>query len=405
MRLLMLMRDHLPPFRPDVAVLFGRELHKLGVHTDLLGQAAAKSEASRWPAGELWLSGRERPGLLGDLLRPLFDLPLLWRLQAGHGLVQVRDKIRSALLVRAWSRLRGKPWVYWMSFPIAEGLHARSQQLAQGRRGPSVWLLQARAALAMRLFYRHVAPCADHLFVQSHAMLEFMAAKGVARQRMTAVPMGVDAFMLAQVQPLAERPAHLQGRRLVVYLGALGRARNPQFLLEALAALRLQEPAALLLLVGDAASQDERDWLRACIKASGQAEHVHLTGWMPQSEALRWVASAELGWSPVPRGELFDVSSPTKAVEYLGLGLPCVGNDIPDQQRVLSQSGGGVCVPMEAAAFAAASASLLADPTRAKAMGRSGQAWVARHRDYAVLAAEVAAVYRQLLGHSNPSGH
>jgi glycosyltransferase involved in cell wall biosynthesis len=393
----MLLRDHLPPARADVAVLFGQELPRLGVHCDLLGQGAATDPQPAWPAGQLWRVGSERAGLLADLLRPLWDWALLWRLQRQHDLVQVRDKIRTALLVRFWARLRRKPWTYWMSFPIAEGLAARSEQLAQGRAWPVAALLRCRAWLAQYLFYRWVAPAADHLFVQSQAMLEMMAARGIARRRMTAVPMGVQATALAAVQPFDVLPAVLQGRRVVAYLGALGRARDPAFMLDALRLLLQREPKALLLLVGDAPALDERAWLREAIASSGLAAQVHLTGWLPQPEALRWLACAELGWSPVPRGPLFDVSSPTKAVEYLGLGLPCVGNDIPDQQLVLTESGGGLCVTMQAEAFAVATLRLLADPVAARAMGRQGQRWVAEHRDYRVLAAEVAAVYQRLL--------
>jgi len=396
-RLLFLLRDYLPPTRPDVAVLFGQELPRLGVQSDLLGQAAAPKRAADWSAGEVWCVGHERPGVLGDLLRPLADLAMLWRLQREHSIVQVRDKIRTAVLVRLWAHWRRKPWTYWMSFPIAEGLAVRGEQLAEGRAWPIAALLRLRARAAHYLFYRWVAPAADHVFVQSQAMLEMMAARGIPRSRMSAVPMGVQATALAAVRPFETQPAVLQGRRVVAYLGTLGSARAPRFMLEALRNLRQQEPSALLLLVGDAPSADERLGLRDAIAASGLAAHVHLTGWLPQPEALRWLACAEVGWSPVPRGPLFDVSSPTKAVEYLGLGLPCVGNDIPDQELVLRESGGGWCVPMQPEAFAEATMRLLADPAAARAMGQRGQDWVAKHRDYAVLAAGVAAVYQRLL--------
>lgn len=392
------MRDFLPPFRPDVAVLFGRELLKLGVQSDLIGQRAARNEPCTWPAGRVWVRGREGSGALGELLRPFHDLLLLRHTGADHQLIQVRDKIRTALLVRAWAALHNKPWAYWMSFPIAEGHAQRAKEMPTGLRGV---LLRLRAALAHRLFYHHVVPHARHIFVQSEAMLEAMVARGLPRERMSAVPMGVDFPLLAKVEPLDEPPAHWRGRRVVGYLGSLGRARDPEFLLSSLRLLRELEPTAMLLLVGDAPSEEERCWLRARIADSGLAEHVHLTGWLPQAEALRWLACAELAWSPVPRGPLFDVSSPTKAVEYLALGLPCVGNDIPDQQLVLTQSGGGICVPMEIEAFAHASMRLLDDPRAARTMASAGKSWVQQHRDYGVLALHVAAVYERLCSTSD----
>ena len=395
MRLLFLMRDPLPPLRADVALLFGRELPRLGVHSDLLGQWAsggAETDAV-WPAGRLFLQGSDQPGWLAALLRPLQDLAFCWRLSDAHQLIQVRDKIFGALMVRLLAGWR-RPWTYWMSFPIAEGHAQRAREI--GGRGPRAWAHALRARAAHHVFYRCVAPHADHVFVQSEAMLAHMLANGVPRERLSAVPMGVDTQMLSAISPLTPRPAAWAGRRVIAYLGSLGRARDPEFLLRALRCLRQSEPQALLLLIGDAPSADERAWLRERIAASGLQDHVQLSGWLPQSEALRWLASSELAWSPIPRGPLFDVSSPTKLVEALGLGLPCVANDIPDQALVLAQSGAGLCVPLEPEAFAAASLRLLREPTTRAAMAARGPAWVRQHRDVAVLAAAVAAVYQGL---------
>jgi glycosyltransferase involved in cell wall biosynthesis len=113
---------------------------------------------------------------------------------------------------------------------------------------------------------------------------------------------------------------------------------------------------------------------------------------------LALLRHADVGLSPIPRGTLFDVSSPTKAAEYLALGLPCVGNDIPDQQLVLEQSGAGLCVPMEAQPFAAACLSVLQQPDLAAKLRANGPPWVAAHRSYQVLAHSVAAVYHRLVG-------
>ncbi|MFN7693961.1 MAG: glycosyltransferase [Burkholderiales bacterium] len=399
-RVFFLLRDGLPTYRPDVAILFGQELPKKGIQADLLGQQGREGLASAecdWPAGRMKIEGRDSGSLLGELFRPMWDLASFRHLRGFHDLIQVRDKIRAALIALAFARVTGKPFTFWMSFPMALGFQVRADQVAASAGAFRAVPHRLRARWASRVFFAWVAPFADHIFVQSQAMLEMMAARGIPRSRMSAVPMGVQATALAAVRPFETQPAVLQGRRVVAYLGTLGSARDPNFMLDALRHLRQQEPKALLLLVGDAPSADERLGLRDAIAASGLAEHVHLTGWLPQPEALRWLACAEVGWSPVPRGPLFDVSSPTKAVEYLGLGLPCVGNDIPDQELVLRESGGGLCVPMQPEAFAEATMRLLADPAAARAMGQRGQDWVAKHRDYAVLAAGVAAVYQRLL--------
>ena len=397
-KLMFLMRDGLPPFRPDVAVLFGKELPKLGVCSDLLGQQAPESEGGAdWPAGRLFVHGRIRQGLLSDALRPLHDLAMVWRLRSEHRIVQVRDKIRSGVLGLLVARLSGRPFTFWMSFPMAEGFRIRTEQVGRERGLLVLALNRLRAVMADRVFYKWLAPRADHLFVQSDTMLDFMAERGVSRQRMTAVPMGVDHEVFAAVSAPVRRPAELDGRRVLAYLGVMGRVRESDFLLDVLRRVREEEPTTMLLLLGDGASPDEQAWLRERIAASGLSAHVWLTGWLPQEQALSLLKCADLGLSPIPRGVLFDVSSPTKAVEYLALGLPCVGNDVPDQRQVLESSGAGLCVPMQVNAFAGACLRLLRDEAGAATMARLGPPWVAAHRSYAMLAAQVAQSYEGLL--------
>lgn len=405
-KLLFLMRDYLMPFRPDVGVLFGKELHRLGVASDLLGQRAKKQPTDTgWPAGQVHFSGAERAGIVGDFSRPLRDLKMLTVLSRSHDLLQVRDKIRTGAVCWLIARVTGRPFVYWMSFPIVEGLAARHVQVGASR-GPVVHFLNwARAGLAKFVFYRLVAPRADHLFVQSEAMLEFMAGKGVVRDKMTAVPMGVDTELFASLPVLETRPEKLAGRPVLAYLGALGQSRQSDFLLHVLQRVREQLPDAMLLLIGEGASEDERRWIRARIAELGLEEHVWLTGWMPQHEALQLLRCADVGLSPVPRGELFDVSSPTKAVEYLALGLPCVGNDIPDQRLVLERSCAGLCVKMNAEDFAAAALRILGDADYAAALRARGPAWAAKNRSYRVLAQAVAKVYFALAGRSGGEVH
>ncbi|OYU27254.1 MAG: hypothetical protein CFE41_11675 [Burkholderiales bacterium PBB2] len=399
MRLFFLMYDYLPAERPDVAVLFGKELKQLGIESDLLGQLkAGKSlvEGQAWPAGSAYIHGGEAVELAGQLWRPLHDLLLLRLLRPEHSIIQVRDKIRTGLLALWIARLTGRKMTYWMSFPFAEGFKARAAQVGASQGSGKQLFFRLRAVCAGHVYYKWLAPRVDHLFVQSDAMLEFMAGKGVPRGKMTAVPMGVDLALFAQGQSSHPRPPQMTGRKVLAYLGTLGQSRHSQFLLEVLRQVRLQEQSAMLLLVGDGASPDEQQWIRQLIADSGLTEHIWLTGWLPQSEGVALLRHADIGLSPIPRGELFDVSSPTKAGEYLALGLPCVGNDIPDQRLVIEASSGGICVPMDVDAFAGACLRIFNDPQYASACGEAGKRWVAHNRSYEKLAQKVAAVYEEL---------
>jgi len=202
-------------------------------------------------------------------------------------------------------------------------------------------------------------------------------------------------FDRAHIAPVHD--ARLDGRRVVLYLGRVARSRKSGFLLDVADHLRAAMPEALLVIAGDAPSNDEMDWMRREIDARGLSQHVLLTGWLPQRTALGYAVRAEVGLSPIPRGTLFDVSSPTKLVEYMALGIPSVANDIPDQRLVIEQSGAGLCVPMEAGPFADAVLALLNDRALAARFAERGPPWVGAHRTYDILARNVAETYRKIL--------
>jgi glycosyltransferase involved in cell wall biosynthesis len=399
-----IVRDPLPPIRADVVTLFGTEMPRYGVGTELVGQGGAQplpASASPWPAGGMHMVGSLR-SRFASVCAPLWDLLGLVRALRGRrpDCIQVRDKIASGLLGRTAAAVLRIPFVYWMSFPIVEGFEVRRDEIRRrgGLANRLLWAAHALRARASRIvIYRLVLPGARHVFVQSDAMADWLAAQGVARNRMTAVPMGVDAtlFDRERITPVAD--PRLDGRRVVLYLGSVARARRSGFLLDVAALLRERMPDVLLVIAGDAPSDDEMAWMRAEIAARGLAGHVLLTGWLPQRTALGYAVRAEVGLSPIPRGTLYDVSSPTKLVEYLALGIPSVANDIPDQRQVIEASGAGLCVPMDARAFADAALSLLQDRVLAAAFAQRGPGWVATHRTYAILGRNVAKVYNSIL--------
>jgi glycosyltransferase involved in cell wall biosynthesis len=392
--ILCILRDPLPPRRADVLTLFGLELPRHGIRTALVGQATSASTAARgtWPGGALHLAGRFG-GALNSMLAPFFDsvgLLRAWRL-ARPDCLQVRDKVLIAVLARLLAALLRIPLVYWMSFPIVEGYVAHVQD-GHVRCFYLQWLHWLRAWSTRVLLYRVVLPGARLVFVQSDAMADALAARGLPRPRLVAVPMGVDLALAQAVVPATD--PRLRGRTVVVYLGSVARARAPAFLLDLAAAF--DRPGMLLVIAGDAPTPDEAAWFRAELARRDLGDRILFTGWLAHAAALGYVARAHVAIAPIPRGPLFDVSSPTKLVEYLALGIPAVASDIPDQRFVLEQSGAGHCVPMTVPAFYAAITGLLDDPGRC-ARGARGQAWVRRHRGYYVIGREVAAHYRRLL--------
>ena len=395
MKILFAMRDALPPFRVDVKMLFGQYLFKKGISTHLVGRSKIKAvSAESWPAGEMSISSLDGEGVIKTfyclLLESFF---LLWYGRTAD-IIQVRDRIR--LLPAAWlsSLLWNKPLGYWVSFPIVEG-HRQVYLEYKNHNILKKYILFLRYVFSRLLFYKVMPFCCDVIFVQSRAMKDSFCIVGIPEKKMMAVPMGVDLEMFSGLHPDIDDK---KNRSLsLCYLGTIAKARQSDFILDVIAGVRIRIPDAQLLIVGDGLTSSEQSWFRSEIEIRGLAACVEITGWLPQNEGISVVANSDLGLSPIPRGALFDVSSPTKAVEYLACGIPCVGNDIPDQKLVLDDSGAGVCVEMNIDSFVNAIVDLWHQPDVREVMSIKGKSYVLTNRNYSVLSEQIYSKYRELI--------
>jgi glycosyltransferase involved in cell wall biosynthesis len=387
--------------RVDVADLFAIRLAALGLEIDYVlfeNQATGLWRAKEWHGARAFIVGRsKRSGLIGRISNKLIeisaDLRTFWQALVGpYDLIQVRDKFVVGVLALAASRLSGKRFVYWLSYPYAES------RILDGKEGRAAypWLSIVGGRVAAWLLYRIIMPNADHVFVQSEQMLDDIAAEGVSRELMTAVPMGVNESMLA-VAPAVVEPDS------ILYLGTLNRVRRLDTLVEALAIVRQTNANARLIIVGDGPTPADRDYLQQVVQRCGLSDAVEFTGALPMADAHAYVARAAVCVSPFYPTPVLQSTSPTKIVEYMALGRPVVANSHPEQSRIIAESAAGLCVEWSAAEFARAIGELLDDPVAAEAMAARGRDYVGAHRTYAVIAPLVAREYARLVPHTASS--
>ena len=393
MRLLYLTAEEWPTFRADINVLFGKYLPRYGVYSDLLTEASLSQHASTWPAGKAVTCRVPSNRAAHYIVKFLHQFKVLLTTNYDdYAAVQVRDMTIIALVALVMSTIKNKPFFYWLSYPQSEGQIQRAK--ARGMRaGMKYWFPLLQGTVGKWLLYRVILPKSDHIFVQSTNMLEMLAEQGVAVSKMTPVPMGVDVEATQEMLTPSQNDA-LKDKRVIIYLGTLDRVRQIEILFEMLVIVKKQISNVLLVLAGDTEDSDHRAWLKQEAQRLGVTESILWTGWQPMQEAWRYVIAAEVGLSPFPRGYLLDMASPTKAVEYMALGLPVVANDNPDQQQVIVESRAGLCVPMSAQDFANATLTLLNDSKLRANMSVLGKAYVAQKRSYQQLAKALAAEYK-----------
>jgi glycosyltransferase involved in cell wall biosynthesis len=312
--------------------------------------------------------------------------------------IQLRDKTFIGLVALAIAWWRGMPFFYWMSFPYGPSLLQLARTDAVRRNLPRRFYLWWRGAVGDWLLHAIVLRCADHVFVQSDRMLEDLSARGVARERMTAVPMCIDPDRFATALPSSFLPSIAADSRVVGYLGEASKARRMDFLIAAVARARESVPNIYLLIVGDAILPEEQAWLRERVASAGMTEHCHITGWLAPEAATETLGAAEICLALMAPDPILDSTTPTKLVEYLAMGRPVVANDHPDQTRVLEASGAGTVAPYIIDEYAAAIVRLLAMRERHGEIGAQGRTFVLDERAYPTMARRLAARYRALLG-------
>lgn len=399
-RLFYFVADAFPAWRSDVIELFGRELPRRGLE---VAWSMRRSKAGRCSQVQQENQTVYLPASIGKgsspakiasrLLEALYEAPRFLDLVLRNrvDIVQVRDD-RYLAALWAWmaARLTGARYVYWLSFPFPEH-DAESAKLAKG---PRRAFLTFRAQLTGWWLYRVQLRLADHVFVQSESMADDIAAYGVARRRMTAVPMGVPMGLIEWAA--SHRRVVQPG--LVIYIGTLAASRRLTTVIEAFAIVTQTQPAARLLMVGEGDRPGEREALEQLARRLGIADRVTFTGFLPMEKVWELAAGAAVGLSPFFPDRVLRVASPTKLVEYMALGCPAICNDHPEQSAIIGQSGAGLCVPWGAENFAAAICRLLDNPESAEHMGARGPAWVTARRTYRIIADEVWRQYLRIAG-------
>ena len=160
---------------------------------------------------------------------------------------------------------------------------------------------------------------AAHIIVVSEFMKRILNDQwDIGTQDITVVPNGYFSDRIRGMQQIDTIP----GR--VCFLGTL----HPKVDLEAFEAIANLSSVSEVLVIGDGAERERLNRLAATHAA------IHATGRLPDDEAFRLLASAELVVNPQTSSDLQRSSSPVKLYYYAALGKPMVishGPSIVDQ--------------------------------------------------------------------------
>ncbi len=222
------------------------------------------------------------------------------------------------------------------------------------------------------------------------ARREVLAQGLIPAAKVVAIPNGIrlDAFEPANDAARAALVRELglpQGTRLIGAVGRLNWAKDPVSLVRAFRMVRERHPATALAWIGDGALRAE---VEAAATSEGVADRVILLG--DRSDVPRLLAGLDL----------YAMSSLTEGysialLEACAADLPIVATDVGGNGEIVRNGINGLLVPArDPQRLADALAALLADPARARDMGRAGRDWALASASIPAMAARYESAYR-----------
>lgn len=291
----------------------------------------AAVEARMESAGISWhpLTYHKRPTVpatLFDVTQGLFAS--LWLvLRHRLGLIHARSYV-SALIAWLAKLLTGTPYIFDM-----RGFWP--DERADG----GIWPREGRIYRAVKKIERVLLRGADHIVTLTHAskgVIEgFPFLQGGKPVRVTVIPTCADLARFSPGERRADNPYVLG------YLGSIGTWYLFDEVIACFAALRRRLPDARLLVV----NRNEQDLVRRLVAEAGLPESaVEITA-ADHAEVPAQVRRMSAGAAIIKPVYSKLASAPTKLAEYLGCGVPCLGNvDVGDMEMMLEGEGGGVAL-------------------------------------------------------------
>jgi glycosyltransferase involved in cell wall biosynthesis len=227
----------------------------------------------------------------------------------------------------------------------------------------------------------------DRFVAVSIAVAEGLARTGVPGERTVVVPNGIDVTGVRTRAGAPPRVAPPDAPQRVGFVGRLERVKGCEYFIDAAGLITASHPDVAFVIAGTG-SLDAT--LRARAASSPASKRITFSGYLDEPAPLL----STLDVLCVPS---LSEASGLSAMESLALGVPVVASRVGGLPDVVIDGVTGALVPpADSGALAAAVSGLLADPERARALGRAGREHVEQHFTAARMVAAYLRVYEDL---------
>lgn len=189
---------------------------------------------------------------------------------------------------------------------------------------------------------------ADHIVTVGNDYRRGLVEKGVAWNRISVVPNGVDVrdFRFSGNREQVRAGYGLQGRFVCGYVGTIGMAHGLEVMLDAAELAKAKGcDDVLFWIVGDGARREDL----LADAARRKLHNVIFAGLLPKAEMPSVINSCDAFLVHLRGAELFSTVLPSKLFEAMALEVPVICGVRGQAQDIVSESGAGVAMEPDSA--------------------------------------------------------
>ena len=236
---------------------------------------------------------------------------------------------------------------------------------------------------------------ADEVIVISESLREYLILKGIAAEKITVLPNGVDSEVLSPLkksEDLIER-YQLENSTVLGFIGSITNYEGLELIIDTVEALNYSNEFTerfKLLVVGDG---QHRAALQRKVLEQNLSDDIIFTGKVPFETVKDYYSVIDI--APFPRQDklVCQLVTPIKTYEAMAMGKRVIVSDVNAlKEMVIDQVNGVYFKADNQEAFEEAVISVLNN----EAIGESAREWVVENRDWKVLLQKLVKVYEKL---------
>ena len=281
--------------------------------------------------------------------------------------------------------------VFQRSYPIYD----LRKEAVKKMKGINRILQTARNNFWHKKTLKHMISC-DAIFPVSEEMKKVMEREGVNKKLMTPIPYGcIDPPTIekSDVEHLRNK-YNLVGKEIILYFGASESPRKIEFLIDSFEKAYSQHTNIHLILLGG--NPEEKKRLSNYVTNKKMDSMVTVIGKVPRKELDKYIALSLFTLSIIPPIDAYMVSTPGKLIDSLLNARAVIGNKLPFQERLISQSKGGLCVDYNIEDISKAMIWMIENKKSTITMGQKGKKYLINNLSFDTITETIIKTYKSL---------